>query len=134
MGRLRIVAPLVVSCVLLAGCMSAGAKKDIDVGTGQVQAISQSILAAEATPQTPERDAALAALHAQLADAVANLDAARARGWRDRVINTATIVETTAAAGAPVAGMFFPPALVILGLIGSVAGMIKTKFTKPEEA
>ena len=134
MGRLRIIAPLVVSCVLLAGCMSSGAKKDIDVGTGQVQAISQSILAAEATPQTPERDAALAALHAQLADAVANLDAARVRGWRDRVINTATIVETTAAAGAPVAGMFFPPALVILGLIGSVAGMIKTKFTKPEEA
>jgi len=134
MGRLRIVAPLVVSCALLAGCMSSGAKKDIDVGTGQVQAITQSILAAEATPPSPERDAALAALQAQMAQAAADLDAARARGWRDRVTNTAGTVETTAAAGAPIAGMFFPPALVILGLIGSVAGVIKQKFSKPEEA
>ena len=134
MGRLRIVAPVLISCALLAGCMSSGAKKDIDVGTGQVQAITQSILAAEATPPSPERDAALAALQAQMAQAAADLDAARARGWRDRVTNTAGTVETTAAAGAPIAGMFFPPALVILGLIGSVAGVIKQKFSKPEEA
>jgi len=129
----RAFAPLLLA-ILLSGCMSAGAKKDIDVGTGRVQAITQSILAAEATPPSPERDAALAALQAQLAAAAADLDAARARGWRDRVVNTAGMVETTAAAGAPIAGMFFPPALVILGLIGSVAGIIKQKFSKPEEA
>lgn len=134
MGRLRIVAPLLILCALLAGCISAGAKKDIDVGTGRVQAITQSILSAEATPPSPERDAALAALQAQLAQAAADLDAARARGWRDRVVNTAGMVETTAAAGAPIAGMFFPPAVILLGLIGSVAGMIKSKFSKPEEA
>jgi len=134
MGRLRIVAPLVVSCALLAGCMSSGAKKDIDIGTGRVQAISQSILAAEATAPSPERDAALATLQAQMAQAAADLDAARARGWRDRVVNTAGMVETTAAAGAPIAGMFFPPALVLLGLVGSVAGAIKKKFSISGEA
>lgn len=133
MGRLRIVAPLLISCALLAGCITAGAKRDIDIGTGRVQAITQSILAAEATPPSPERDAALAALQAQLAQAAGDLDAARARGWRDRVVNTAGMVETTVAAGAPIAGMFFPPAVILLGLIGSVAGMIKSKFSKPEE-
>jgi len=134
MGRLRIVAPVLISCALLAGCISSGAKKDIDIGTGRVQAISQSILAAEATAPSPERDAALAALQAQLANAAADLDAARARGWRDLVVNTAGTVETVAATATPIAGMFFPPALVLFGLIGSVAGMIKTKFSKPEEA
>ena len=132
MGRLRIVAPVLISCALLAGCISSGAKKDIDIGTGRVQAISQSILAAEATAPSPERDAALATLQAQMAQAAADLDAARARGWRDRVVNTASIVETTAATASPIAGMIFPPALVFLGLIGSIAGMIKTKFGKQE--
>jgi len=127
----RAFAPLLL-IILLSGCMSAGAKKDIDLNTGRVQAIQQSILAAEATPQSPERDAALAALQAQMAQAAADLDAARARGWRDRVVNTASIVETTAATASPIAGMIFPPALVFLGLIGSIAGMIKTKFGKQE--
>ena len=131
MGRLRIVAPLLISFALLAGCISAGAKKDIDVGTGRVQAITQSILAAEATPPSPEKDAALAALQAQMAQAAADLDAARARGWRDRVINTAGMVETTAATGAPIAGLFFPPAVILLGLIGGIAGRIKSSFSKP---
>ena len=125
---------LLLAVLLLASCMTAGAKKDIDLNTGRVQAITQSILAAEATPQSPERDAALAALQAQLANAAADLDAARARGWRDLVVNTAGTVETVAATATPIAGMFFPPALVLFGLIGSVAGMIKTKFSKPEEA
>jgi len=127
----RAFAPLLL-IILLSGCMSAEAKKDINIGTGRVQAISQSILAAEATVSSPERDAALAALQAQLAAAAADLDAARARGWRDRVVNTASIVETTAATASPIAGMIFPPALVFLGLIGSIAGMIKTKFGKQE--
>lgn len=125
---------LFLAVVLCCSCISGPAKQAIDQGTGRVQAIQQSITATESQPQSFERDSALVALRSQLAAAQLDLDKAKAAGVRDRVSNTAGIVESTVAASSPLIGILFPPALVFLGIIGSLAGLIKTKFGKQEDA
>lgn len=118
----RALSILILLSVLLASCMTAATRRDIDAKTGQVQSI-------EATPPTPERDAALISLRAEL-------EALKAKGLAEQradVAKKAGIVEATATASSPLAGMFFPPAMIVLGLIGTIAGAVKTKFSKPEE-
>ena len=134
---MRTCAPtLLLAIVLLASCMTAATKQDIQDRAAQAQTTQQAITAMEATPQSPERDATLIAMRSQLAAENAALVAAKAKGEAERradVAAKAGLVETTAAAGSPIAGMFFPPALLILGLIGSIATVVKNKYAKPEE-
>lgn len=128
----RLATSLILVVLLLPACMSAAARKEIDTGTGRVQAIEQSIKSTEAQSPSPERDAALAQLRAQLSEAQTSLDAAKAAGFRDRVSTTAGNVEVAVGAATPLVGLFFPPALAILGIIGSIAGMLKQRFGKQE--
>lgn len=119
---MRTCAPILLCAVLLASCMTAATRRDIDAKASLVQAV-------EATPPTFERDATLIALRLELDTLKAKGMAEQRADWAKK----AEIVETTAAAASPLAGMFFPPAMIALGLIGAIAGVVKSKFSKPEE-
>lgn len=118
----RALSILILLSVLLASCMTAATRQAIDAKAGQVQA-------SEATTPSPQRDAILVSLKAELAALQAKGEAEK----RSDLAKKAEIVETTAAAASPLAGMFFPPAMIALGLIGAIAGAVKTKFSKPGE-
>jgi hypothetical protein len=124
---------LLLIAMLCCSCIGGPAKQAIDQNIGRVQSIQQSILSVESQPQSTVRDSVLVTLKNQLSAAQTDLDRAQAEGARERIHSTAKIVESVTAASSPLLGILFPPALALLGIIGSLAGLIKNKFGKKED-
>ena len=124
---LRFVSVSILTLFLISACVSPSTKKELDARESAVATLEEALEAAEGSGSGE-----IAEIKAQLAKAQAELKAIQEEALRERISSGADMVEKGAQIGEPIVAWLFPPAMVILSLIGELAGSVKSRYGKKE--